>query len=170
MSSHSIGDAVSVFRKRLQSPLLCAAMFVPGATPGCYAQHRKQGATRGATLNTKASDGPRRNERPQHLAVIRGGPDRPHVSSIDGARLGVVTSQLVAGARTAPCGHAFAASYIALVRAAGMLASAQEPQPSRTTPKLSSMRARDPAAAVAALGFDRSKARVRSQGFRTGDG
>jgi hypothetical protein len=52
------------------SPFSDAEMFVPGATPRCHAKRQKQGATRGATLNMKASDGPRRNERPQHLGVV----------------------------------------------------------------------------------------------------
>ena len=34
-----------------------------GTAPWCHAQRQEQGATRGATLNVKASDGRRRNER-----------------------------------------------------------------------------------------------------------
>jgi hypothetical protein len=65
----------------------CVARFVLGATPGCHAQHQKQGATRGATLNVKGSDGRRRNERPQHLAAV----SRPtnllvDVGGVDGTR------------------------------------------------------------------------------------
>jgi hypothetical protein len=101
-------------RVQIRTPLIAAsqattqpAVFAPPLTPrsfwvprqGATLSAKKQGATRGATLNVKASDRLRRAERPQHLAVV----SRPTVLLVGCG--GVSGTTFATGSSTPPERH-----------------------------------------------------------------
>ena len=71
---------------------LCAALLEQNRTPkgchaGCHAKGQKMGATPGATLKTKGSDGERWSRRPLHLVVVSNLTDfLVDVGGVDGTR------------------------------------------------------------------------------------
>ena len=65
----------------------CSSSPKTGCHAGCHGNGQKRGATPGATLKIRGSDGERRNGRPLHLVVVSHVTDfLVDVGGVDGAR------------------------------------------------------------------------------------